>query len=211
MELVEKRIYHITPFDNLSSILDQKGLYSKHEINNNHSRYSNIAHMSIQEKRMAKEVPVDPFQTLHHYVPFYFAPRSPMLYTVSQGNVEGFKGDQNSIIYIVSSIKNVIDAEIPYVFTDGHGIMNFTEFYNDIRFLDQIDWDVMKSLYWADTNDDPDRKRRRQAEFLVFGHLPLELVLGVGVKTHTVKEKVEALLVRQNVFLKVKVLPKWYY
>ncbi|UTW68356.1 DUF4433 domain-containing protein [Anaerobacillus sp. HL2] len=56
----------------MSSLLDQKGLYSKHEIYNNHSQYTNIAHMSIQEKRMAKEVPVHPFQTLHHYVPFYF-------------------------------------------------------------------------------------------------------------------------------------------
>ncbi|UTW68357.1 DUF4433 domain-containing protein [Anaerobacillus sp. HL2] len=45
-----------------------------------------------------------------------------------------------------------------------------------------MDWDVMESKYWFDTDDDPDRKRRRQAEFLVLRHFPLELVLGIGVK-----------------------------
>lgn len=38
----------------------------------------------------------------------------------------------------------------------------------DLSDLDKIDWDVMGSDYWNDTNEDMNRKARRQAEFLVY-------------------------------------------
>ena len=50
--------------------------------------------------------------------------------------------------------------------------MRFTDFFDDLKDLDKIDWDLMQSRYWNDTNDDPDRKRRRQAEFLVHEFFP---------------------------------------
>lgn len=211
MEITEKRIYHITSIDNLESILEQQGIYSKHEMNKISKSYTNIAHSNIQERRTAKLVPVYPYQTLHHYVPFYFSPKSPMLYAIKQGKVTGFQGRQDSVIYIVSSINKIVTAQIPYVFTDGHGIINYTEFYNNLNDLNQIDWDVMESRYWFDTDDDPDRKRRRQAEFLVYKSLPLTLILGIGVKNDLVKDKVENLLEKYHINLKVKVLKHWYY
>jgi hypothetical protein len=43
-----------------------------------------------------------------------------------------------------------------------------TDFYDDLNDLKEVDWNVMTLRIWKDTNDDPDRKRRRQAEFLVY-------------------------------------------
>jgi hypothetical protein len=39
----------------------------------------------------------------------------------------------------------------------------------------------MAATYWNDTDEDPDRKRRRQAEFLVHEFFPWELVSYIGV------------------------------
>jgi ssDNA thymidine ADP-ribosyltransferase, DarT len=54
---------------------------------------------------------------------------------------------------------------------------------------DAIDWDVMKSRYWNDTNEDNDRKRRRQAEFLVRHFSPWQLITEIGVMNYTIKHR----------------------
>ncbi|MGF0313829.1 DarT ssDNA thymidine ADP-ribosyltransferase family protein [Rhodococcus sp. IEGM1428] len=37
------------------------------------------------------------------YIPLYFAPRSPMLYSLKMGNVPTFQGDTHDFVYIVTS------------------------------------------------------------------------------------------------------------
>jgi hypothetical protein len=46
----------------------------------------------------------------------------------------------------------------------------------------------MEAWYWNDTPDDPDRKRRRQAEFLVHGALPWDSVEFLAVRNVGLKE-----------------------
>jgi hypothetical protein len=51
------------------------------------------------------------------YVPFYFAPRSPMMYTIMMGSVEGVSTDLSRLIYFVSSTEAVYGAGLPCVYT----------------------------------------------------------------------------------------------
>ena len=60
---------------------------------------------------------------------------------------------------------SIAAAKAGFVFTDGHAIMQLSKFYDDLGYLTEIDWDIMEEKYWRDTIEDPDRKRRRQAEF----------------------------------------------
>jgi hypothetical protein len=146
----------------------------------------NIAHMHIKERRLNRAVPSGPKGTVGEYVPFYFAPRSPMLYVISRGGVEGYSDGQEPVIYLCSTAEAVEKAGLRWVFTEGHADMDFTDFFDDLRDLGKIDWNLMSAKYWHDTNDDPDRKRRRQAEFLVYEFLPWELVSYIGVYDHSV-------------------------
>lgn len=145
---------------------------------------------------------------MHDYVPFYFAPRSPMLYTISRGNVPKCPDGQIPVVHLVSSVEKVRGDNLQFVFTDGHGIMALTNYYDDLTFLETLDWDLIRDRYWADTLKDPDRKRRRQAEFLVRNFFPWTLIAEIGVINDGVRQEVEELVgdsvpivIRQN----------WYY
>ncbi len=173
--------------------------------------YTSIAHRTIQDRRATTLVPCGPGGTLHDYVPFYFAPRSPMLYTISRGNVERYDEGQSPIVHLGTTIEAVQAAGQPFVFTDGHAIMAFTSFHTDLARLDIIDWEVMRAQYWADTADDLDRKRRRQAEFLTYTVCPWTLITEIGVYNRQVQVEVEHALSNSPHRPVVHVRRDWYY
>lgn len=204
-------ILHMTHFNNLKNIFKAKGLVAVSQIINTKKDYINIANNSIQDRRSSYLVPVEPYGTLHDYVPFYFAPRSPMLYSIKMGNVDGYKEGQSPIIYLVTNPNIIKQKSLPFCFTDGHGIMTFTDYYNELKDLDKIDWDIMKAKYWSDTEQDNDRRRRRMAEFLVYNFVPIDCFIGIGVKNDMYKEKVKELLSEFSLNISVKLKSNWYY
>lgn len=204
-------IYHITPIDNLESILSAGGLLAYNVMLETETNYTNIAYENIQDRRATIRVPCGRGGVLHDYVPFYFAPRSPMLYTINRGNVKGYTQGQAAVIHLVSDVFEIDIRGLDFVFTDGHAVMTFTDFFDDLNYLGAIDWDVMESRYWNDTNEDNDRKRRRQAEFLVHNFLPGQLITEIGVINSTIKAQTENIL--QNFTHKPSVIVRnnWYY
>jgi hypothetical protein len=201
-------IFHITHIENLDSILRCQGIFCK---NRQPEGCRNIAYESIQERRASTVVPLFPYGILQDYVPFYFAPRSPMLYTLHKGNVAGFAEDQGRIIHIVSSVETVEKTGLAYVFTDGHPIMGLSEFYADPSDFDKIDWEIMNTDYWADIPEDGDRKRRRQAEFLIHQFFPVGAILGIGVFDQNIRNETAAIVARNGMEIRVEIRRNWYY
>jgi len=207
-----KYIYHITSRDNLEDILKNGAVICKNKMAEAHREYVSIAYESLQERRHNTKVPLKPGGNLHDYVPFHFAPKSPMLYAIHRGNVTSFQKGQEKLIYLVVRIEDVIRHGLDFVFTDGHPIMEISEFFNDLSLLEKIiDWPLMEARYWRDTEDDPDRKRRRQAEFLIYQKLPVELIDQIGVFNMKIKKKVYELLRRYGYKIECRVKRNWYY
>ncbi|GJD22894.1 hypothetical protein RIVM261_078500 [Rivularia sp. IAM M-261] len=204
-------IYHITHIRNLQSILQIGGLVANNRLKQQQINYQDIAHGNIQDRRALIRVPCAAGGCLHDYIPFYFAPRSPMLYTINRGNVEGYTEGQNPILHIVTEAEIILANNLVFAFTDGHAVMDYSEFYDDLQFLDRIDWEIMRARYWNNTPDDGDRRRRRQAEFLVHQFCPWALITEIGVINNTVKSQVEQILQNFNCQTPVKVYPSWYY
>lgn len=200
-------IYHITHINNLPSILRNGGLKPKIQMTGD---YVNAAREGIQSHRATKTVMIEPYGTLHDYVPFYFASRSPMLYTLNLSGAVDESGQKN-IIHIVSSVEKIEEIGLRYVFTDGHAIMDLSEFYNTRDKLHEIDWEVVNSWSWKNTPQDPDRKRRKQAEFLVFDFLPISGIISIGVINDTIKQQTESIIVENGREISVRVKPEWYY
>lgn len=204
-------IYHVTHIRNLPNILKDGGLWCDHIVSERGLAYVGIAHQHIKERRAMKPVPVSAGGVLADYVPFYFAPRSPMLYSIHRGNVQGYSDGQRPILHLVSSAESVQNRKILFSFTDGHAPMDISQYYERLSDLNQIDWKIMKETYWADTVEDGDRTRRRQAEFLVHQFFPFDLVESIGVINRDMATQAAGLLQELKQKPNVQVIPAWYY
>ncbi|BAZ03315.1 hypothetical protein NIES37_73280 (plasmid) [Tolypothrix tenuis PCC 7101] len=205
-------IYHITHINNLTSILNSGGLLANSQLRQQQTKYLDIAHGHIQDRRSTTPVPCSAGGYLHDYVPFYFAPRSPMLYAIHKQNVEGYSGGQQLIIHLVSEVELIADSGTIFAFTDGHAIMAYSDFYNEISALEYvIDWELMASKYWFNTPEDPNRKCRRQAEFLLYEFCPWNLITEVGVINSKVAQQVRQIFKNFNIQTPVNIYSPWYY
>jgi hypothetical protein len=142
-----------------------------------------IAHAHIKERRRNIEVPVPPGGVVGEYVPYYLAPRSPMLYANHMGAVSGRAPGQDGIVYLVTTIERVA-AMGEVVLTSKHPARR-PRFSNDLSLLDDpefIDWDVMFDP-WFTSATDTERPERRQAEVLVHREVPLDAIIGVAART----------------------------
>lgn len=204
-------IYHITHFGNLPNIIRDGGLWCDRVVMGRKLACVSIAHQHIKERRAQKQAPCAPGGTLADYVPFYFAPRSPMLYVINKGGVEGYTGGQRPIVHLVSSAEAVLGAGLPFAFTDGHAEMDISRFFASLQDLDKIDWNIMRSKYWRDTNTDGDRKRRRQAEFLAQQFFPLDLIERIGAYNLSTARQVGSLFAPSRFRPAITAEPAWYY
>jgi hypothetical protein len=128
---------------------------------------------------------------LGEYIPFYFSARTPMLYVIQNGFNMVAPIPSEKIVYCVSSVQKVIDLKLDFAFTDGHAVDKFSSQYdpNDINNIESLlDFGAIKDKYWKDEND-LDRKRRKEAEFLVLGDIEIDGILGFLVSNETAKSK----------------------
>ena len=204
------RLIHI---DNLAVVLQRGGMHAPNHTPADGLTYRPIHDVSVQQSRSVKTVPLGAGGSIHDYVPFYFGYRSVMLLKLKTGQVQGYTDGQRPLIYLVTSAQRVHQSAIPFVFADGHGLAAFSSWYDDLAQLDQVPWDVVNLQYWNDTTREPDRQRRKQAEFLVHRLCPWDLVEEIAVYDEAVKVQVESVLTAsgQPPYPSVQVRRNWYY
>ncbi len=168
------RVYRIVHVDNVEYIL-RNGMFARqhHDADPN---YINIGDSTLIAQRNDYAVPIEPGGNLGHYIPFYFGPLSPMLLNIKTGYRGIIKRPQADIIYICCNVDVIIAKCDEWCFTNGHAKNNISEFYNEIEFLDEIDWDIVRERYWNNNEQDFDRMRRKQAEFLVKNTVPVNCI-----------------------------------
>ena len=126
-------------------------------------------------------LPIPPGGTMRDYVAFYFGAHSPMLYQIITGNDDVPKLQQGEIIYFVCQMSNIIEGQMPFIFTDGHARNHLSGHYSTVQDLNKVDWAMVKQKYWSNSEEDPDRQRRKQAEFLVHGQVPVDCIRAILV------------------------------
>lgn len=217
------RIFHITSIDNLDAIFAQGALLCKQRSEDEGRTYHNIAHAGAQGARANKAVIDPPGGFIHDYVPFYFAPRSPMLLAIHGGKVEGCRYGQADIVHIELLAKTVHDNGGEYAFYDRNATKAYSQAYNDPSLLkDVVDWDLLTEeprldgfcKYFQDKHEPAkymDRMEKRQAEFLVKDGVPVTWFVRIGVIDETKAQQVRALLREYGVNLTVEVKTDWYF
>ncbi len=206
-------ILRFTHLDNLDTIIRRGGLHAPKHVPDDELPYRFCHSTDIQSARAEVPIQLGPGGTIHDYVPFYFGYLSPMMLNLKTGRVEGYNEGQEPLIYLVSTAQAIEAAGIKFVFSDGHGLVTFTQWFDDLAMLDEVDWTVVNQRYWTDTIDDMDRKRKKQAEFLVYQCCPWSLIQEIVVIDAEMKQGVETI---QAAFPAaesrvVRVERNWYY
>lgn len=204
------RFLHI---DNLPVVLQRGSLHAPNFCPNDGLVYKTIHNLDIQNQRRVQPIPCGPRGVIHDYVAFYFGYLSPMMLQLKTGRVAGYTEGQEPLIYLVSDAQTIQTAGMNFVFSDGHGIATYTQWFDDLAQLNNVDWDMVNQRYWTDNINDMDRQRRKQAEFLVHQDCGWSLVQEIVVIDDTVKTRVDAILARypRNLSRPVRVQRDWYY
>ena len=220
---VPVRLFHITAIDNLPAIFQQGALLCKQQSQVAGINYHNIAHAGAQGVRSAKAVIDPPGGSIHDYVPFYFAPRSPMLMAIHGGKVAGCSYRQDDIVHFELLVRAVVQHTRDFVFFDRNATKVYSQAYTDPHQLkDVIDWGLLTEppqldgfcKYFSDKPEPAkytDRLEKRQAEFLVKHQVPLAWFTRLGVINDSKAEQVRALISQFGLNLPVAVMPDWYF
>ena len=216
----EHQVFHFTHVDHLGEIV-RRGLLSDAVIQSGGEFDHEAGDRSIKDRRRHRVVPCGPGGVVADYVPFYFAPRSPMLYRItnpyslSSGGVATYRGSPYELVYLVTTVETLCTAHLPLVLTDRNAAANVASFSDDPArwFADGfIDWPLMKQAMWKSTAEDPDRMDRRAAECLVHCALPWRLITQLAVHDQAIADRARAALAGAGDNKTVPVLrPTWYF
>lgn len=198
---------------NLHICLERRGLYAPHSPPDDGLIWRTNHNIEIQAQRRVQPIHCGPGGVVHDYVPFYFGYRSPMMFQLHTGRVPGYNETQAPLIYLVSNAQAVQESGTRFVFSDGHGIAAYTGWFDDLADLDKVDWAMVYERYWADSVDDMDRQRRKQAEFLVHDFCDWSLIERIAVVDQGMKDQVEEVLTGfpEESRRPVDVERGWYY
>jgi hypothetical protein len=184
-------LYRMTHIENIPHILKYGITHISSDSSN--KKYVPIGDGSLINAR--KGFKISKGKILGEYIPFYFGPRMPMLYVMQQGYNMVKKVSPGDIVYCVTSIDSIRKADLEFVFTDGHAVDGFTDFFEakDLKRIDKIiDWSAVRVKYWK-KEDDLDLKRRKEAEFLVKGDIPVTAIKSFVVYDHDASDKLKAM------------------
>lgn len=202
----ETPVLHFTHIENLATIA-RHGLQCDSDVQTTGRLKHEIGHRDIKRQRRERAVPVPPGGVVGDYVPFYFAPRSPMMYSIHMGNVPTYHEGCDDVVYLCSTLGRLQASGSTVVLTDRNAALGHARFAQAADDLD-IDWPLMRERYWPDTAEYPDRRERRMAECLVHRLVEPTGIAGVVAKTEVVARRVTRLV---GTAWPVTVRPDWYF
>ncbi|MHB8377261.1 MAG: type II toxin-antitoxin system toxin DNA ADP-ribosyl transferase DarT [Dehalococcoidia bacterium] len=207
------KIYHITHVENLAAIVDEGKLVSDAAMIERGGPAASIGMSSIKRRRLGLEVDCHPGDRVGDYVPFYFCPRSIMLYVIHCANHPEltYRGGQGPIVHLEADLHSVVawarEEGRRWAFSLSNAGANYAEFRHDVADLTEVNWAAVRSTDFRSA----EVKEDKQAEFLVLGSFPWLLVERMGVSSVTIQRSVEAAMAGAAHRPPVEVKRDWYY
>jgi len=192
--------------DNIPHVLSY-GFVKKNSPNAS-AEYIPIGDQAVINVRKSKILNAD--NSIGSYIPFYFGPRTPMLYVIQHGHNGVSQYEPTDIVYCVILIEDLINNNIDCIFTDGHALNTLTKTYDKnslSRVNDIISHSDVYAMFWNSHND-LDLKRRKEAELLIKQELPPCFIKGYVVFNQNSKDKLIGFGIDQN---KIVIKKNYYF
>lgn len=206
------KLYHIAHVDRLPSIVADKCLWCDREVVRRAPAGTTIGMDSIKQRRL-NELRLTSHPTLFvgDCVPFYFCPRSVMLYLIYQGNHPEltYRGGQGPIVHFEADLHTVVawaDAQPRrWAFTLSNAGARYFEDRRNLGQLGELDWNAVRATDWRQCKDG------KQAEFLLEQSFPWHLVERIGVQSRATYTSAVNSLPARGHRPPVEIRPEWYY
>ena len=205
------KIYHICHVDRLASIVASGGLLSDAAILSAQLAGTVIGMNHIKQRRLQElALASHPQLFVGQCVPFYFCPRSVMLFLIHRQNAElSYQGGQGQIIHLQADLLDTVAwAQAQgrrWAFTLSNAGARYFEDRADLAQLDEIDWEAVNARDWRQC------KEGKQAEFLLEHDFPWQLVEQIGVHSRPIYGQVAHALPAQGHRPRLEIEPGWYY
>jgi hypothetical protein len=192
-------VLHMTDYANLESILKDKFIFSKNNMDSNSKKILDISNQSVQDAR-ANITIKETGKNLHDYVPLYWGKKTPMVAALQAGN--------QSLVFLNFST-NLL-AENDCVISDGNARTHETKF-KVLKAIEDLGFIDAKSVNTVKYATDPEVRRRKQSELLVLDRLNLKHLLFIVCYSNEVKYKILQLLSANQVDSRVYIGGGNYY
>ncbi|HCX34011.1 MAG TPA: DUF4433 domain-containing protein [Rhodocyclaceae bacterium] len=208
------KLYHITHVDNLQRIAATGAILCDAAILARGGPAQAIGMSAIKRRRVQElDVHCHPGTKVGDYVPFYFCPRSVMLFVIHCANKTEltYRGGQEPIVHLEADLHAVVawanQTGVRWAFSLSNAGAYYTEFRSRVEDLDQLGWAAIAATDFRP----PEVKERKQAEFLVHGRVPFTLVERIGVSSAAVQTKANRALAGHVHRPGIEVVPSWYF
>jgi len=206
------KIYHIVHVDRLSSIITDDRLWCDALVVANRPQGTVIGMNTIKQRRL-NELQLTSYPDLFvgGCVPFYFCPRSIMLYLLYQGNHQDldYRGGQGPILHLQADLHTCIawaeQEQRRWAFTLSNAGAYYFEDRCDVAQLNEINWAAVQANQWQGC------KEGKQAEFLLEHSFPWHLVERIGVHSRATYQQVINALPNTGHRPAIEIKQNWYY
>jgi hypothetical protein len=214
------RIYHITHVNNLPAIVAHGGLMSDAAIIARGGPASTIGMSNIKQRRLSLPVSCHPGLNVGDCVPFYFCPRSTMLYVIYCANHPelAYRGGQGPIVHLETDLAPVVawanQQQRRWAFSLSNAGAFYAQFRNNLNDLHHVDWDAVASNNFSAGSYTPSGnqvKEGKQAEFLLHNDFPWSLVQRIGVASQAIAVQAQAAIASAAHKPQISVQPSWYF
>ena len=208
------KLYHITHVRNLPAIVEAGQLWSDAKRVEMSLDCEIVGMSGIKQRRLDHlAVTRHPGTMVGEYVPFYFCPRSIMLYILHMGDHPelAYRQGQHPIVHLEADLNDVVawaDANgVRWAFSDRNAGSYLARFCMGVSELDKVDWSAVAATDFRDMRV----KEGKQAEFLVYESFPWTLVERIGVIDGRMAGRAETSLTDAPHKPIVSVERSWYY
>ena len=204
------KIYHIVHMDRLASVIADGFLWCDAEIERCKPPGTSIGMSNIKQRRLGLSLDSHSDLNVGACVPFYFSPRSVMLYLIHRRSHElAYKDGQEPIIHLeadLNTVTNWANANgARWAFTLSNAGAYYFEDRSDLAQLNEINWQAVEARDWRGC------KEGKQSEFLLENNFPWHLIERIGVINANVYTQVKHILSGTVHIPVVDVKRDWYY
>lgn len=193
----QPKIYHITHLSNLAQIVATDGLWSDARRTERGLNCKIVGMSQIKRRRLEElEVGCHPGTKVGQYVPFYFCPRSIMLYILHRGNLPDldYCEGQQPIVHLQADLRAAVEwadeNAVRWAFSTSNAGARYTSFYVSLDQLHQVNWTAVTAPDFRSA----EIKDGKQAEFLVYDWFPWKLIEKIGVFNQNISDEVSKAL-----------------